>query len=230
MAAGAEGVERRRDAAQVAAVLAAALALAHVLARERAGAHALAERQREVVADLHAGGVAGLGGLDQPDPGADEQRLDGRDRRLERDGEVGVGQALELAHEQRGALLVGQALDVGDQAAQVVAALGLGERVGQRRAGDLEDIGGRRDRTAQVVDAAVVGHAVQPGLQDDRAIVHAQRVVGAQEHVLQRVLGIRARPGEHLARVREQAGPVAVVDDAEGVVAAGPEEGDELLV
>ena len=54
--------------------------------------------------------------------------------------------------------------------------------------------------------------------------------VGAHEDVLQRVLGVGPRAGEHLARVGEQPRAVAVVDDAEGLVVAGAEEGDELLV
>ena len=72
-------------------------------------------------------------GLDEADAGADEQRLDRRDGDAQRGGELDVGEALHLAHEQRGALLLGQRADVGDQPAQVLAALGLGERVVQRR-------------------------------------------------------------------------------------------------
>ena len=63
-----------------------------------------------------------------------------------------------------------------------------------------------------------------------RARVDAQRVVGAQEHVLQHVLGVGARAAEHLARVGEQPLAVAVVDDAEGLVVAGAEERHELVV
>ena len=58
-------------------------------------------------------------------------------------GEVGVGHAVDLAHQQRRALLVGQAADVGDQAAQVLAPLRVLERVVQRGARHLEHIGGR---------------------------------------------------------------------------------------
>ena len=84
---------------------------------------------------------------------------------------------------------------------------------------------------AQLVDAAVVGDAVEPGAHVHRAVVGAQGAVGAHEHVLQHVLGVLARAGrEHLAHVGEQPLAVAVVDDAERLVVAGAEQRDELLV
>ena len=75
--------------------------------------HAAVVGREQVGADLGAVGVARLGGLDEADARAHEQRLDGRDRDVERAGEVGVGHAVDLAHEQRRALLLGQAADVG---------------------------------------------------------------------------------------------------------------------
>ena len=131
--------------AQLVAVLATADAVAHVAAREPAGADAAAVRGGQVGADLAAGGVARLERLGEADARADEQRLDGGDGDAERAGELRVGEALELAHEQRRALLLGQAAHVVDQAAEVLAALGLGERVVQRRARHVHDVGrGRR--------------------------------------------------------------------------------------
>ena len=177
-----------------------------------------------------ARGVARLDGLDEPDPRAHEQRLHRLQRDAERLGELGVAQAVHLAHEQRRALLLGQPADVGDQAAQVVAALRVDRRVVQRPARGLEEVDRGRHGLAQMVDAAVVRDAVQPGAQRHRPVVDAQRGVGAQEDVLQRVLGVLARAAEHLAGVDEQPLAVAVVDDAEGRVVAGAEEGDELLV
>ena len=147
------------------------------------------------------------------------------------DGEVRVGHPVDLAHQQRGALLLGQPADVLDQAREVLAPLRLLDRVVQRLARHLEDLGGRRRRAAQVVDAAVVRDAVQPGAQVHLAPVGAQRPVGAHEHVLHDVLGVLARAGgEHLAHVREQPLPVAVVDRAERLLAAGAEERQQLLV
>jgi hypothetical protein len=88
--------------------------------------------------------------------------------------------------------VLGQALDVLHEPAQVLAARGLGGRIEDRGARKLVDLGRRGHRPAQVVDAAVVRDAVQPGPQRHRAVVVAQRAIGAQEDVLQDVLGIRA--------------------------------------
>ena len=81
-----------------------------------------------------------------------------------------------------------------------------------------------------MVDAAVVRDAVQPCAQRHRPVVVAQRPIGAQEDVLQDVLGVRARAAQHLARIGEQALAVAVVDGPEGIVVAHPEERHELVV
>ena len=228
--AGRERGQAMAHAAQLGAVLGAPGAVAQVLARAPARADAAIEGVGEVRADLDARGVARLDGLDEPDPCAHEQRLHRLQRDAERLGELRVAQAVHLAHEQRRALLLGQPADVGDQAAQVVAALGVGRRVVQRPARGLEEVDRGRHGLAQMVDAAVVRDAVQPGAQRHRAVADAQRGVGAQEDVLQRVLGVLARAAEHLAGVDEQPLAVAVVDDAEGRVVAGAEEGDELLV
>jgi hypothetical protein len=75
-----------------------------------------------------------------------------------------------------------------------------------------------------------VGDPVQPRAQRDRPVAVAQAAVCAEEDILQRVLGVGARAAEHLARVGQQAGPIAIVDDAEGVVGAGPEQCHQLLV
>ena len=191
--AGAEGGEARAHPAQRGAVLAAAVALAHVAAGAAGRLDAAVVGGDQVVADDGAVGAAGLGGLDEPEPRAHEQRLDGRDGDVERGGEVGVGHAVDLAHQQRRALLVGEAADVGDQAAQVLAPLRVLERVVQRGPRHLEHVGGGRHRAAQVVDAAVVGDAVEPRADVDRALVGAQGAERAHEDVLQHVLRILAR-------------------------------------
>jgi hypothetical protein len=195
-----------------------------------AGAHAAAEGQAQVVADVHAGRVACLARLDEPHPGPHEQRLDGRDRDLERRRELVVGEPVDLAHQQRRALLGGEALDVVDQAPQVVAALGDLERVVERPARGGENVGRGDLRPAHLVHAAVVGDPVEPGAQRDRPAVRAQAAVGADEDVLEGVLRVLPRAGEHLARVGEEPLAVAVVDRPEGLVAPGPEQSDELVV
>ena len=144
---------------------------------------------------------------------------------------MGVRHAVDLSHQQRRALLIGQPPDVLDQLGEVGAPLRLLDRVVQRLAGDLEHVGGRRDRPAHVVDAAVVRHAVQPRAQVHGPLVRAQRSVGTHEHVLQDVLGVLARTApEHLAHVREQPLAVAVVDHAERLVVAGAEQRQQLVV
>ena len=219
-----------RIAAQAVAVAATAGAVAQVPARAPAQAHAAVAGQREVGADVGARGVARLARLHEPDPRAHEQRLDGGHGDVQRAGQLGVAQPVELAHEQRRALLGGQPPHVGHQAAQLLATLGLVQRVAQRRARDVEQLARIRQRTAELVDAAVVRDAVQPGAQRDRPVVLAQRAVGPQEDVLQRVLGVRSRAGQHLPRVGEQALAIAIVYRAERVVVAEPEAGDQLLV
>ena len=63
------------------------------------------------------------------------------------------------------------------------------------------------------------------------ALVGAQGAVGAHEHVLQHVLGVLTRTcAQHLAHVREQPLAITVVDRAERLVAAGPEQREQLLV
>ena len=71
--------------------------------------------------------------------------------------------------------------------------------------------------------------AVEPRAHGDVALAGAQRAVGAQEDVLHDVLGLGV-PAQHVAHVGEQAVVVAVVDEAEGVLAAGSEEREQLLV
>ena len=69
------------------------------------------------VADLRAVGVARRGGGDEPAAGALDQlaRRGGRD--LQRLGDLVVAEPVELAHQQRRALLLGQVGEVLDQLA-----------------------------------------------------------------------------------------------------------------
>ena len=153
------------------------------------------------------------------------------DRDAERRGQVGVAHAVDLAHQERGALLLGQSPHVGDEPAQVLAPLGLVHRVEQRLARHLEDLARRRHGAAKMVDAAVVGDAVEPGADVDVALVAPQRAERADEDVLQDVLGVLARvAGQHLPHVGEQALAVALIERAECLVRPGTEQGDQLLV
>ena len=78
----------------------------------------------ELVAHLVAGQQARLGRLGERDAGAHEQRLHRRDRRLHRLGDLLVGERVDLAQQQRGALRLGQVLHVGDRAAGTPRACG----------------------------------------------------------------------------------------------------------
>ena len=123
---------------------------------------------------------------------------------------------------------VGQRVEVGDEPAQVLALLGRGHRVDA--AGEqLVGLQRRGRRAPHVVDAAVVGDAVEPRAHRDLALAGAQGAVGAQEDVLHDVLGLGVA-AQHVAHVGEQAVVVAVVEHAEGVLAAGAEERQQLLV
>ena len=223
--------ERAAHAAQRDPVLAAAGAVAQVLASVGRRLDAAVVAPEQVGADVLAGRVARLRCLDQPDTRAHEQRLDGGHRDVERARQIGIRHAVDLPHQQRRPLLLGQPAHVLDQAREVVAALRLLDRVAQRLAREVEDVGRRRDRAAQVIDATVVGDAVQPRPQVNVSRVGPQRAVRADEDVLEQILSVLARPRrQHLAHVGEQALAVAVVDDAEGLVAAGAEEREQLLV
>ena len=116
--------------AQRLAVRAAVVAHAQVVAQQPRRAPGPVDGERELLADLHAVGLARVGRVGEPAARAHQQRLDGRDGDAERVGEVGVGEALELADDQRRALRRGQRVQVGDEPPQVLAALDHGDRVG----------------------------------------------------------------------------------------------------
>ena len=202
-----------------------------MLARAAARLDAAVVRPQQVGLDLGAVGVTGLGGLHEAHASADQQGLDRGDRHVECVGEVGVRHAVHLAHQEGGALLLRELADVGDELAEIVAALGLLDRVVQRLARHVEDLGRGRDRTAQMVDAAVVGDAVEPRAHVHLTVVVAQRPVGAHEDVLQHVLRVLpGTGGQHLAHVGEQPLAIAVVKDPERFVVATAERRDQLLV
>jgi hypothetical protein len=222
--------ELAADAANLRAECAAGGALVHVTPSETAGTDAAVVREDQFLADLDACRIACLGRLREADARADEQRFDGGDGGPERAGDVGVGHPAEFAHQQRRALLLGKLPHVPDQLAQRVPLLGLEHRVAGRCTQDPQDLRCRRDRPAQLVDAAVVGDAVQPRAERQLPVIGPQTRVRADEHVLECVLGIRPRAGEHLPRVGEQPLPVTVVDRPERLIVAVPEQLDQLLV
>ena len=217
-----QGREVLRGRAQRLVEAPALAAVAQMAARAGARAHPAVAGAGELLADVLTGGVARLRGLREAHPGADEQRLDGRLTDVERVAELLVAEALELAHEQRRALLLGQAArGRSTRRRRSLAALGGERRVQPRVALLLDDLGRLRARAPQLVDAAVVRDPVEPGLQRDGPLVGAQRAVRAQEDVLEDVLGVVAHPRrQHPPHVGEQPRLEAVVDDAERLVVA----------
>jgi hypothetical protein len=183
----------------------------------------------QLLTDVGTRRLAGRHGLSERHPCPNEQRLDRRHRDPERIREVGVRHPSKLAHQQSRALLGREASHVLDQAAERLALVGLGDRILDRRADELHRLGRRRRRAPELVDAAVVGHPVEPGPESQLTVVGAQVRIGPHEDVLQRILGVLA-PRQHLAGVSEQALPVAVMDHPEGLVMTGSEQRHQLVV
>jgi hypothetical protein len=184
----------------------------------------------ELLAHLLARQRARLGALGERDAGADEQRLDRRDRRLHRLGDLLVGQRVDLAQQQGGLLRLGQILHVGHEQAEVLALVHL---VGGAQAGlghvDVHRVHADRLDAAQVVQRAVARDAVQPRAHVDRPVVGDDRVEGGREDLLQDVLGVLAR-AEHVPTEGQQARLVARDEGLERGVVAAAHEHDETLV
>jgi hypothetical protein len=228
-----EGRERRKLAAHAAHLgteLAAARAISHMTPGHTARADAPVMRQDQFLTDLRTCDVPRLAGLREAHPSPHEQRLDGGNRDAERAGQVGVGHPPELAHQERRSLLVGKPLDIGDQAPKGVALFHLGGGILPRRMEAIHHLGRGEGRAAKLIDTAVVRDAVQPRPQRELAVVGAQAGVGTNEYLLQRVLGVLGRAGEHLARVCEQSLAVPVMDDPERLLIPRAEQRYELLV
>jgi hypothetical protein len=219
------------DPADLAAELTAAATVANVAPGQPARANAPIVGDDQILSDCRAGGVSRLAGLGQADTGPDQQRLHGRNRDRERPGDVRIGHAAELTHQQGRALLLGKTLHVCDQSSQRVALLDLGDRiVGGPNLGRINRLGGQGIRPPKLIDAAVVRNPVQPRSERELAIGGQQAGVCPHEDLLNGVLGVGPGAAEHLTCVDEQPVPVTVVDDAEGIVVTRPEERDELLV
>ena len=184
----------------------------------------------ELQAHLVAAQLARLGGLGERDARAHEQRLDRRHGRLHRLCDLLVGERVDLAQQQRGALGLGQLVDVGEQLAEALAAdrpVARGHAVVGEV--DVHRVDAHRGRAAQVVERAVARDPVQPRARVDLALVGEHRVEGRGEDLLQDVLGVLAR-AEHVAAEGEQARLVARAERLEGGVLAAPRERDQALV
>ena len=150
--AGATGMIEARPARWVVdggAVGLAGLAVLEVAA-QRTAAQGAAARDRELLADRGARGRAGVALGHQLGPGLEDEGLDLGGGDADRLADLGLGEPAELEQHERGALVLGQAAEVGDELAQVAAQLDV---VGQAVEGRLaSSIGTRRARRAASID------------------------------------------------------------------------------
>ncbi len=170
------GCERRQlaaDTAHLEAEFAAARAVAQMAPGQAAGSNPPVMGEDQLLADLRAGGLPCDAGLGQTHPRAHKQRLDGRNRDAQCFAEIAVGHPAELAHQQRRALLLRETLDIGDQSSEHLTLLGLGDRILREPRQMLERVGARQQRSAQLVNAAVVSYAIQPRPQCELALAGA---------------------------------------------------------
>jgi hypothetical protein len=224
-----DGRERGALATDLALEVRAARAAIDVAARDTAPGDATGVGG-ELLADLDAWGRTRVAGAHQRLARLEDERLDLLTSHPEHGSDLRMRLVAELEEHQRGALVVGEALQLVDQLAQVGAELDLrrhpleGADVGHQPVG-----GDLRALRAQGREAAVASDRVEPRAQIDVARPGAQRAIGRGEAVLQGVLRLLAA-AEHLSAEGEQAAVVAVVDDLERCVVPGSHACDEALV
>ena len=143
--------------------------------------------------------------------------------------DVLVREVAQLRENERRALVVRQPAEVDEQLAQVLAALDLDGQVVGRRHRFVEVVGRLPAPRPQHREAAVAGDGVQPRPQLDRLVGVDEVAVGAEERVLDRVLGLVGR-AEHVAAEGQDAAMVALVDLLEGGLRSRAHQGDEPLV
>ena len=193
--------------AEVAAAGAFVQVPAQVGAPERA-----AVKIRELLANLRAVGLARSA--------AGHQRLAGLEHEClylflgdpEHISDLLVAERVHLRQDERRALLIRQAPQVGDEVTEILTALHLRS----------EPLGGRLVELAEWLLAPGAQHRVtpvardreQPGAQMDRLVRGREVVVGRQERVLDGVLGFLEAP-EHVAAERQDRAVVAVVGGLE---------------
>ena len=157
-------------------------------------------------------------------PRLEDERLDPCGIAAERVRDLRLRQVAELVQRQRGALLGRQRDDVAHHRLQRLAPLDLGRNRGGAVVQLRRELGidARRPAVADRRQGVVARDAVEPGARVLELRALAQHPVGGHERLLDDVLGRRA-VADVLAREREQAGGVAVVQLGEGplVAAAG---------
>jgi hypothetical protein len=138
-----------------------------------------------------------------------------------------MAERVHLGEHERGALFVGQPAEIEHEIAQVLAPLGLD---GEALRGGLVEIGdrllapGAQDRVA-----AVASDREQPRPQVHLAVARDEIVVGREEGVLDRILGL-LRAAEHVAAEGQNLAVVTVVQRLEGGSSALPDKVDEMCI
>jgi hypothetical protein len=184
---------------------------------------------RELLADL----VAGRG----PSAAARRERLarleDERLHLLGRDsqhlGDLLVAQGVELRQDERGALILRQALEVAQQVAQVLAVLDVGDEPVDRGLALALRVPVLGAAGAQHGQAAVACDREQPRAQLDRLPRADERAVRGEERVLNGVLGVLSL-SQHVPAEREDRPVVALVDRVECGGVSGANARDEPVV
>ena len=131
-------------------------------------------------------------------------------------------------------LALGQHRKVAEQLAQARAALGSNRRLLVHRCGDALAGDRQVDRVGphatQLVQAAVAHQPVEPRAQVDRAVVAQQRAVGAQQRLLNHVLGDAVLSAEHALGKAHQPRAVALADHVEGPRVTRAQDRDQALI
>jgi hypothetical protein len=228
--------ERRRDGhedgqrgvvvAELAPVLATALALVQV-ATQRSSAERRAAHRPQLQADLVAVGLASGARGHERLAGLEDEGLDLGPRHLERERDLVVAESSELCHDQRGALVGREPAQVDDQVPQLLAPLDddrrlLADAVRRLGHGDLA-------ASAEQGVAAVARDRVQPRAQVNRLLAAHDPVIGGEERVLERVLSLVA-VAQEVGAEAEDGAMMTVVERLEGGRASCPHEGNQLGV
>ena len=208
----------------------AAVAGAQVAADRRGRARRPSATSPSSIADLLAREQARLGGLGQRDAGAHEQRLHRRDRGLHRLGDLLVGERVDLAQQQRGALRLRQVLHVGDQQPELLALVHL---VGGREAAlgqvDVHRVHADRLRARRWLSERLRAIRYSHG----RTLISrssASIALKAAAKTSCSTSSASSRDDEHVPAERQQPRLIARHQRLEGAVVAAPDQGDEALI
>ena len=171
-----------------------------------------------------------LGRFGKRHPRTHEQRLDAWHARIHRTRDLLVGQAVDLAQEQRSALGLRKLLHVAHDLTQVLAHVHrLHRAAGGREVEFLNAAVSGRPPLADVLEAHVPRDAVEPGANEDLALVGHHRAIRRREHFLQHVLGVLARV-QHVAAEGQEPRAVALDEGLERGLVTRPDEVDQPLV